>query len=101
MEPPRFREKTCFSPQSVALAQHAFEQIWAEVAPRFSAGRDAEVRNVLASALMAAVRVDNVETAPLRKAGLQALERMYPVEMHMNLSGRVHAAAKDIDPLDV
>jgi hypothetical protein len=101
MEPPRFREKTCFSPESLVLAQHAFEQTWAEIAPRFSAGRYAEVRNVLAAAVMAAVRVDSSETAPLRKAGLQAMERMYPVEMHMSLSGREHAAAKDIDPLDV
>jgi len=86
MDPVRLSGKTSFSPESVALAKHAFEQTWVEIAPRFSAGRHAEVRNVLASAVMAAVRIDSDDAAALRKAGLQVMERLYPVEMHMSLA---------------
>ena len=86
MDPLRLSDKASFSPESVALAKHAFEQTWAEIAPRFSPGRHAEVRNVLASAVMAAARIDSDDAAALRKAGLQVMERRYPVEMHMSLA---------------
>ena len=39
-------EKPCFSPEALALAQHAFEQKWSEIAPRFAVGRHEEVRNI-------------------------------------------------------
>ena len=83
MEPVQLRNKPCFSPQAMALAQHAFEQTWAEIAPRFSTGRHMEVRDALAFAIMGAVRVDNEDVSSLCEAGQQVLERMYPVEMHM------------------
>jgi hypothetical protein len=85
MEPFSQKEKPCFSPDALALAQHAFEQTWLRIAPRFAVGRHAEVRDVLAVAVMGAVRVDSNDVAPLCKAGLQVVERMYPVEMHMRM----------------
>jgi hypothetical protein len=59
-------------------------------------GCQAEVRNVLAAAVMAAVRVETSETAPLRKAGLQAIDQMYPIEMHMSLSEEPRRATAPI-----
>jgi hypothetical protein len=85
MEPLNLKEKPCFSPESLALAQHAFEQTWLKIAPRFAASRYAEVRDVLAVAVMGAVRVDSNDVAPLCEAGLQVMERMYPAEMRMRM----------------
>jgi hypothetical protein len=102
MEPINLRDKRCFSPEALALAQHAFEHTWAEIAPRFEVGRHAEVRNALAVAVMGAVRVDSNTIAPLCEVGLQVMERMYPVEMHMTLekSAAVGAIAKNIPRRD-
>jgi hypothetical protein len=82
---PNRRDKTYFSPEALALAQQAFEQIWTKIEPRFAASRHAEVRGILAAAVMEAVRVDSNNIEILCRAGLQMLERMYPVEMHMRL----------------
>ena len=103
IEPLKQKDKACFSPEALALAQHAFEQTWTEIAPRFAAGRHAEVRDILAVAIMGAVRVDSNDPAPLREAGRQVMERMYPVEMHMRLGlpARNAAARKDSGRQDV
>ena len=85
MDPLQLRNKPCFDPEALALIQHAFEQTWAEIAPRFSSARHAEVRNVLATAVMEAVRGDDTDAAVLRTAGLQAMEQMYPIDMLMSL----------------
>jgi hypothetical protein len=96
------REKTCFSPEALALAQHAFEQSWTEIAPRFTAARHEEVRNILAVAIMSAVRVDSNDVAPLCKVGLQAMERKYPVEMQLRMGvPRGEASENDFKPHDV
>lgn len=42
----------------------------------------------MALAVMGAVRVDNNDLAPLCKAGLQVMERLYPVEMHLKLGSK-------------
>jgi hypothetical protein len=96
------REKPCFGPDALARAQHAFEQTWTEIAPRFATGRHEEVRNILAVAIMGAVRVDSNDVTQLCKAGLQVMERKYPTEMHMRLGTlRSDATEKDFEPRGV
>jgi hypothetical protein len=85
MEARKLRDKPCLGRESVTLAQHAFEQTWVQIAPRFAAGRHAEVREALAFAVMEAIRLDSNDIAAICEFGLQVMERMYPIEMHMSM----------------
>lgn len=74
----RIIEGAAFGPEVIRVAVEAFEEAWSEIADRFDASSHASAREVLANAIISAVRVDSADAQVLRGAGLRAMARAFP-----------------------
>jgi hypothetical protein len=78
MQARRIIEGAAFGPEIIRAAGVAFDSAWSEVADRFDTSTHAAVREVLATAIIAAAREDSIDPDPLRRAGLNAMARAFP-----------------------
>jgi hypothetical protein len=74
----RIIEGAAFGPEVIRVAVQAFEEAWAEIADRFVTSSHASAREILANAIISAVRTDSTDTQVLRRAGLRAMARAFP-----------------------
>jgi len=74
----RIIEGASFGPEVIRTAVQAFEDAWVEIADRFDRSSHASAREVLANAIISAVRTDSADAQVLRGAGLRAMARAFP-----------------------
>ena len=74
----RIIEGAAFGPEVLRAASEAFEEAWAEIANRFGPSSHEAAREVLAAAIISAVRADGADPEVLRGAGLRAMARAFP-----------------------
>ena len=74
----RIIEGAAFGPEVIRTASEAFEAAWREIADNFDGSARDAAREVLANAIISAVRADSADPQILRVAGLQAMARAYP-----------------------
>jgi hypothetical protein len=74
----RIIEGAAFGPEVIRVAVQAFEEAWAEIADRFDTSSHASAREILANAIISAVRRDSADAQVLRGAGLRAMASSYP-----------------------
>jgi hypothetical protein len=81
VERQRQRQRAALSPKSYSMVKRVFERTWADVGQNFAASRHEEAREVLASAVVAAAKVDSANEVSLRNAGILLMKQVYPKEL--------------------
>jgi hypothetical protein len=81
MKARRIIEGAAFGPEGIRAAGTAFDAAWGEIADRFGADMHGEARDHLAASIISAARDDSADVEALRRAGLTAMARHYPLHL--------------------